>query len=380
MKANFHSSRDMHIDALRRKFAITLEMVSRYNRENMDEIKNIRTLFLLNGDDREKVLVLLCLFSSGEDNSLIQSYRTQAGLNYPQYDNKVALIDKYKVMIVTALIYNPVFYSMTLNFLAALESGFSAGDFGQGSFPGQIKGKGAAIISFSVLSSSLYKIPRPVVAAAGLAVIFSLMVLIKLFMGGAEMRVSNRWVASLIEPQKDRNGIAYLSATDGRTRIELPSPLIGMAMGNGNDAAGSNATVDYYSRAIRRNRNNSALYVNRGIAYTVNGYLDLAVKDFTKAIEIDPQNIAAYYNRAIAYTGKGVAETETAIKDLQTAVGINPDDRESLYALGVLYCWQYENDETKPAALLQNAINSFERIRNYKDVDIILDYLSKPDN
>jgi len=112
-----------HIDSIRRNLGVTLKTVSDYNSANRDEIENIETIFSLQGADKEKVLALLYLLASGENNDVIQSYRNQTGLHEPLYDSSCDSITQYNLMLVTALIYVPTFYTMAVNYYGAVSIG-----------------------------------------------------------------------------------------------------------------------------------------------------------------------------------------------------------------------------------------------------------------
>jgi len=367
MESNYQNDQDIHIDAIRRQFGVTLETAFRYNRENPETIQSISNMFFLQGNDKEKVLALLYLFSPGGEDAVIQNYRDQTGLNGASCKPENGLIDTYKVMLVTALIYNPAFYAMALNFRDSVNAGFLVKEVDKDALSGRVKVK-----------VYIFKNFRPVfAAAAAFVVILFVAVLVRVFYGGMGSQFNNSWIAGLVEPGKDQDGIAYVSGMDEGARIGLLSPLIGAAMGTGSSTAGSDPTIKYYTNAIRRDKSNSSLYVNRGIAYTVRGYLDSAIKDFNRAVKLNPQNAEAYYNRAIAYTGKGGAEIPYALADLEAALSINSGDRESLYAMGVLYYRQYEGSEDHPPELLRKALDVFERIPGYKDSELVYDYLLK---
>jgi len=111
----------IHIDSIRRNLSITIEEISNYYSANRDEIENIETIFSLKGANKEKVLALLYLLTSGENknNDVIQSYRNQTGLQETLYDS----ITKYNLMLVTALIYVPTFYTMAVNYYGAVSIG-----------------------------------------------------------------------------------------------------------------------------------------------------------------------------------------------------------------------------------------------------------------
>jgi tetratricopeptide (TPR) repeat protein len=358
----------MRIDGIRGKFGISLEAISRYRKEHSAEIQNIADMFFLKNGDREKVLVLLYLFSAGEKDEAVQRYCGQTGLN-----DGSGPVDKYKTMLVAALVYNPAFFAMAWNYREAVRAGLEVGEIDKKIFPVQGGNEKSSIIPFPLVSRFSNKTVRiTAAAAAGFVVCLFVALLVRVLTGAMGPKIDNGWIAGLKEPLKGQDGTAYFST--GGAYIELLSPLMGIAMGT-DSKAGSDQTIKYYTREIGRNRNDSSLYVNRGVAYTVHGYLDSAIKDFDRAIELDPGNASAYYNRAIAAFGKG--NTAAAIANLETAIGINPEEKEFRYTMGTVYYRQYENEETRPDHLLLNSISAFEHIRGYKDTDIILAYLDR---
>jgi len=362
-------SKSAHIDTIRRRFGITLAAVSRYNSLNRDEIKNSIDIFRMQGSDREKVLALLYMVTPDEHNPLIRKFRDETGMDDERYDSCAPLVDRYGTMFVAALIYNPQFYAMAINYFGAVNAGFAAAENTDNALDAGKKNKDRIIplpVSFRMTFA----------AAAVLVVILFIVVLVRLG-SGAGQRISNDWIAGLTAPLKGQDGISFVSAGNEGARIGIKSPLAGMAMAANDTAPDVTPVVEYYTKAIRTEKNNSALYVNRGIAYTLQGYIDSAIKDFKKAIELDPRNTSAYFNRAVAYAGKGAVETDNAIADLMMVIAINPDDSETYYALGALYFRQYEFDEIKPHTLLEKAMDAFSHIQGYKDADIIFDYLSR---
>jgi tetratricopeptide (TPR) repeat protein len=369
MKEN--SNRDIHIDAIRRRFGITLAAVSEYNSLNREEIKNSDEIFNLNNGGRERMLALLYMVSPDGQDSVIRKFREKTGMDDAQYNVPCPLIEKYGTMLAAAMIYNPHFYAMAVNYHGIVSAGLPVTWFPvTDERPIHIEKKSyGRIIPFPLTS-------RLVLAAAAVfAVIFFITVLIRT--GGITgRRINNDWIAGLSAPQKAHDGIAFVSGDDG-TRIGIKSPLVGIAMSADNKASDLSTTASYYTRVIRKETDNAVLYVNRGIAYTMQGYIDYAIKDFDKAVELEPNNTSAYFNRAVAYAGKGNDGIESAIADLITIIDINPGDNEAYYALGVLYFRQYENDNAKPKALLEKAINVFSQIQGYRDADIIFDYLSR---
>jgi tetratricopeptide (TPR) repeat protein len=373
MEISSEINKSAHIDAIRRRMGVTLETIFRYNSEHRNEIEHLDDIFYLKGSGREKVLALLYMFSSGEKDEVIRRYCEQTGLNSPEF-YPAGRLDQYTVLLLTALVYDQSFYALAVNYREAINAGLAVRESGENSLDPAVAE--SHIIPFHTAPGGFHKTPRFLITAAGFVVIFFFAILIGVSNTGLGPRVNNAWVLNLKEPEKELEGNACVSMENNGARIGLLSPLMGMTMGTKGKNADTNLTISHYTKTIRQDRNNSNLYVNRGIAYTLNGYLDSAVKDFNKAIELDPQNASAYYNRAIANTGRD-AEFGVTIADLETAIAINPGDKDAYYALGVLYYRRYEKEETKPAAILDKAIDAFSRITDYKDSYIILDYLGK---
>ena len=59
-------------------------------------------------------------------------------------------------------------------------------------------------------------------------------------------------------------------------------------------------SIDYFTKAIVNDQNNSSLYIIRGASYKSLGMYKLALEDYEKAIKID-DNILGYNNRAWVY-------------------------------------------------------------------------------
>ena len=114
------------IDAIRRQLGISLTAISKYNNEQRAVIERIGDIFDLKGENREKVLTLLYMFSSEEEDDVIQKYREQTGLNNTEH-NPANLLEQYKVMLLTALIYNRAFYAMTENYRGFISAGLPVG-------------------------------------------------------------------------------------------------------------------------------------------------------------------------------------------------------------------------------------------------------------
>ena len=96
----------------------------------------------------------------------------------------------------------------------------------------------------------------------------------------------------------------------------------------------SNKAIEAYSHAIELNPNNVA-YNNRGAAYLKKGAYDQAIKDLNKAIKLNPNDAFAYNNRGTAYFGKG--EFDRAIKDYNKAIELNLNDAGAYCNRGAAY-------------------------------------------
>ena len=91
-------------------------------------------------------------------------------------------------------------------------------------------------------------------------------------------------------------------------------------------------TID---KAIEIAPDNVNLYYGRGYANFINGYYRLAVNDFARALELVPGSAEFYKLSGASKTW--LKDLPGAESDLKLAMGINPDDPEIYYYLGVLY-------------------------------------------
>ena len=91
-------------------------------------------------------------------------------------------------------------------------------------------------------------------------------------------------------------------------------------------------TID---KALELAPDNVNLYYGRGYANFTSGYFRLAVNDFAQALELVPGN-AEFYKLSGA-SKAWLKDIPGAESDLKLAMGINPDDPEIYYYLGVLF-------------------------------------------
>jgi hypothetical protein len=118
--------KNKHIDTIRRKLGIPLASIQKYNREHRSEIEHIKDIFTLQGDYKEKYLALLYMFCS-DTEEIVKQYREQKGLNKSEHEPSV-LLERYKVLLITALIYNHDFYAMVINDIGFAGAGISIGN------------------------------------------------------------------------------------------------------------------------------------------------------------------------------------------------------------------------------------------------------------
>ena len=87
--------------------------------------------------------------------------------------------------------------------------------------------------------------------------------------------------------------------------------------------------VEDFSEVIKRDKDNYAAYISRGMVY---GQMDLshaAIADFTHVIHEDPQNDKAYYVRGREYWE--MERYEEAKEDYDRACELNPEWLEYFY-------------------------------------------------
>ena len=77
--------------------------------------------------------------------------------------------------------------------------------------------------------------------------------------------------------------------------------------------------INWHGDDFGPNKIKATAYVNRGLAYDVDGSDQLAIRDYSSAIEYDHTYIEAYINRATTYTSIGLYEE--ALSDAEEAIG-----------------------------------------------------------
>jgi len=122
-----------NINNICEQFNVSIPKMYHYNREHKDEIKHIVDIFNLIGNNKEKVLAALYLLTCGEEDDDIKKYRDKTGLNNIEY-NCENLIEQYKVMLLTAFVYNNSFYARAMDYKGFIKAGFAIGEIKRDSF------------------------------------------------------------------------------------------------------------------------------------------------------------------------------------------------------------------------------------------------------
>ena len=75
--------------------------------------------------------------------------------------------------------------------------------------------------------------------------------------------------------------------------------------------------------------------VNRGIAYKLNGQLELAVEDYTQALKLSPESGDIYTTRANAFLE--MAQLDAAINDANKALAFSPEYAAAYFVRGRIF-------------------------------------------
>ncbi len=128
--------------------------------------------------------------------------------------------------------------------------------------------------------------------------------------------------------------------------------------------------ISYFKKAIKYDPQLYAAYANIGLAFMHLNKLDSAVFYFKKAIEKQPDAIS-YYNLSLVYRRQG--DLKNAIKTMQKALELSPNDPVMLYTMGNLYlessdrdnaCKFYQAAAQKNYVLAKKALNLYCKNKN----------------
>jgi len=111
-----------HIETIRKQFGVSLSTISQFKNCHKEEIDNINDIFYQK-DSNEKKLAMLYLLSSDKKDETVSIFSEKTNLKHPETS-----FEKYKVLLITAMIYNPSFYTMALNYKGFVNAGLSIGE------------------------------------------------------------------------------------------------------------------------------------------------------------------------------------------------------------------------------------------------------------
>ncbi|MCL2721442.1 MAG: hypothetical protein FWD47_08905 [Treponema sp.] len=111
-----------HIENIRKQFGVTLSTMSQFNRCHKDEINNINDIFYKKNEN-EKKLAMLYLLSSGKEDEAVKTFCEKTNLKDPK-----TFFEQFKVLLITAMIYNPYFYTMAVNYRGLVNAGLTIGE------------------------------------------------------------------------------------------------------------------------------------------------------------------------------------------------------------------------------------------------------------
>jgi tetratricopeptide (TPR) repeat protein len=112
--------------------------------------------------------------------------------------------------------------------------------------------------------------------------------------------------------------------------------------------------IELYTEAIKKEPNDTVLYIARAVAYNRIGEYQKELQDFSTAIDIDPKNPDLYYKRAYVYGN--LLQYDNAIADYSKAISLLNLEKYRL-ARGKLYAIQ---------GMHQKAIEDFDQVVTYQ--------------
>jgi tetratricopeptide (TPR) repeat protein len=115
-----------------------------------------------------------------------------------------------------------------------------------------------------------------------------------------------------------------------------------------------------FSEAIKLEPDNPFSYNKRGGAYINKKEYDLALTDFNKAIELYPNKVGSFYvDRGITYVYKG--DKTSAITDLETAINIDPQNKDYKEMLEEIKSGKAENDIKKAVSTSTKSVETLKK-------------------
>ncbi len=121
-----------------------------------------------------------------------------------------------------------------------------------------------------------------------------------------------------------------------------------------------NDAIQGFTKVIA-DKPSSETYQGRGVAYRVEGKLDLAMADYNQAIQLDPKNQYAYNSRGNVYGDKG--DYDRAIADYTKALTLDPKYAAAYDNRGLAY--NHKNDHDHAIADYTSAIALDSKTASY---------------
>jgi tetratricopeptide (TPR) repeat protein len=363
--------KNIHINTVRSNAGITLKAISEYNSENKEVIETIDDTFFLKGKDKEKILALLYLLAFGKNDDVVQRYRNEVGLHKASYDSTSEDIKQYNTMLVTALVYNPTFYAMAVNYYGAINARYTIGE---------PKSKRNILIFFRENT-------KVIAVAASILVVFSLIFLSRTLSPKIETPafVSQGHDVEVFKPSYDSD---YSIMKPGSADTEFQdSPILQEVTNteNFNITTQTRITkqfINSFSDNLLMIISNTLTIIGntsfnfplaragtRGSSNNTNIDYSEKITEFTKAFEDDREDYSALLARSHAYYE--IRRYQNALDDLQTITEMGIKNLEGIYyVMGLCHYHLRQYDK---------AIEAFEKVKaihpGFADVDEILEQL-----
>jgi tetratricopeptide (TPR) repeat protein len=111
-------------------------------------------------------------------------------------------------------------------------------------------------------------------------------------------------------------------------------------------------------------------HFQQGLTFATVGRIDEGIQEFNAAIDRDPTYAAAYGNRGMAYMLQK-KKYNKALDDLNSAIRLDPKDRNAFYNLAALRTLRQEFDLAIDALdqALKRGFNNYESLRRDADLE-----------
>jgi tetratricopeptide (TPR) repeat protein len=315
------------LNSLMKKHRVAFAEVGDYKRENTNQIMSAEELFDLD-DDGEKTerqkqcLALLYILDPGNEFKAVKYFREVYGLLFDkEYDTEASefqqYIDDNKIMLITSLMYNPVFRSMAMNF-----NGFIRVSLQYSPFLSPIEWRKKAA---NEVDKGFKEFDKPIQLKDG-----TLRVLGDKKNNRFTANAGKFWAGFKFNMKKVDDSQLFFP------RLEEQELKVGSVGSSGSLSVDSSEYNQLIISVQNDKKNDPGIYNLLGIIHALkDDDLDDAVKNFTESIEIDPRNANVYFNRAMVYGKKN--EFSLAVADFEKVLELNIQDKAALYYLALSY-------------------------------------------